>query len=118
MLYKGEVYFKEVFVLVLNPMTGGMEGTAGFEFATREELLAAYHADLVESYEDTGPDSYRGGNKTYNKSFRKNSRFEWMNPLEEREFEQPGIFGHGIHTRLVHVAGPLNVTPYYGDVPQ
>lgn len=117
MLYKGEVYFKEVFILVLNPMTGGAEGFSTFEFNSEAELKAAYYADLVEPYEDVGPNTYEGGDKKYTKSFRKGSLFEWMNRLTPEELEKPGIFGHGIHKERVFVAGPLNVQPFHGSIP-
>lgn len=117
MLYKGEVYFKVVYVLVLNPMMGSTEGAATFEFNSEEELKAAYYADLVEPYEDVGPNTYEGGEKKYTKSFRKGSLFEWMNPLSAEELQRPGVFGHGIHAQRVFVAGPLNVQPFHGSIP-
>lgn len=116
-VFKADVYFKEVYVLALNPIMGSTEGVATFEFNTREELKAAYSEALVEPYTDVGPDAYSGGEKSYSKSFRKGSLFEWMNPLSEQELERPGVFGHGIHVRRVHLAGPVNIMPYYGPIP-
>lgn len=117
MLFKGEVYFKEVHVLVLNPMMGGVEGTEVFEFETLEQLKAEYNSNLVEPYDDLGPDQYSDGEKNYSKTFRKGSPYEWMNPLTDGELENPGIFGHGIHVKRVFVAGPFNITPHFGPLP-
>lgn len=116
-VFKADIYFKEVYVLALNPMMGSTEGVATFEFNTREELKAAYDEALVEPYQDVGPDSYSDNEKTYTKSFRKGSPFEWMNPLSEHELQMPGMFGHGIYVRRIHLAGPLNITPHHGPIP-
>lgn len=109
MLYKGEVYFKEVFILVFNLMMGGVEGFLIFEFNLEVEFKVVYYVDLVEFYEDVGLNIYEGGDKKYIKFFCKGFLFEWMNCLILEELEKLGIFGYGIYKEWVFVVGFFNV---------
>lgn len=90
------------FLLVLNPMMSNAESCEEFgPFPTREDLLNFYNSQKVEPYMDEGPDMF--GNvtvKQYRKTFEKGGLLEWMNPLEESEFETPGYNGHGIYEIL------------------
>jgi len=92
------------FMLVLNPMMGNTENCKEFgPFDTKEQLMDFYNAEKVELYKDTGPNTFEGGTKVYNKSFKKGGPLEWMNPLWEGEFEKPNYNGHGIHECLLRV---------------
>lgn len=92
------------FNLVLNPMQGNIEGYKRFGvFLTREEAIAFYQAEVVESYRESGPSTFGPGDKTYLKHFRKGGPLEWFNPLTEAEFEQQNSFGHGLEEVLIQV---------------
>lgn len=93
------------YFLVLNSMMSNIENGHEFgPFPTREELLSFYHSLKVEPYMEEGPDLFGNAEvKKYSKSFAKGSELEWMNPLQENEFNTPNDFGHGIHEVLTRV---------------
>jgi hypothetical protein len=103
------------YVLILNPMTGNLENRQQFgPFPTREALKAFYDAEVVEPYEDQGPDFFStvgATTKTYRKSFRKGGPLEWMNPLMPSEWEQPGFHHHGVHEVLAQILNVYSKTP-------
>lgn len=92
---KGVIEFG--YVLVLNPMMSNMESGMPFEFPSPEEAKRFYEGELVEPYDDEGPNLFDGGRKTYRKTFRKGGPLEMLNPLMPDEWEQPNRYGHGLH---------------------
>lgn len=107
------------YVLVLNPMMSNTEARADFgPFPTKEALMVFYNAEKVEPYKDEGVDTFcdpynKTGKKMYRKCFRKGGPLEWMNPLNEQEMQEPGLFGHGIHEVLVKLDN-IQRQSYYG----
>lgn len=72
---------------VLNPIRGKAEdGEIVGQFDTEEKALACYMRELTEPYEENG----------HVKSFKKGGPFEMYKPLKESEFEEQGVFGHGL----------------------
>lgn len=102
------------FVLVLNPMMGNTENYKEFgPFDTKDELMAFYNGEKVDSYSEIGPDLFGSGKKTYNKTFRKGGPLEWMNPLMPTEFDTPGHHGHGVHEILLRVEDAIKLSPAF-----
>jgi hypothetical protein len=94
------------YYLVLNDMRGRLEGQTPFGPYDSAEAALAFHDSekAPESWKDpigerlTDPCDYHG--KVFNKSFKKGSALEWMNPLMPYEREKPGSHGHGVHRVL------------------
>lgn len=79
----------EGYMLVLNPMTDRVESSMPFgPFETAEKALA-FH-DMHRA-----PELWKDQDR-WQKSFKKGSPLEWMNPLQPAEREKPNSFGHGV----------------------
>jgi len=85
----------KVYALLMQGMTNNSENIQLMALSFEKQKLIDWHNEqLVEPYEDDGPDNFNEGTKSYHKVFRKGGPLEWMNPVEN--FDQLGMFGHGI----------------------
>jgi len=81
--------------LVMQNMCGNSENTQLMALSFEKQKLIDWHNEqLVEPYNDDGPDNFNDGIKQYHKVFRKGGPLEWVNPVNN--FDQLGAFGHGI----------------------
>jgi hypothetical protein len=77
----------KIYYFVMNPVTDRAEyGSIAMMSYDRDKLIAAYHSEYVERYQDD----------RFQKVFRQGGPLEWYNPIWD--MDQVDSFGHGLYS--------------------
>lgn len=108
-----EVAVEIQWYFAMNPMQGRTEQRQRVgAYDTKEAAIADYMANKVPTYHEAGTNPWGDQPTNWRKCFKKDSPFEWFNPIQDETFETKDEYGYGLYRTIDMLGDIISQRPF------